>query len=188
MIALRDGTPLVILPDGRNTSFDKRWITTSLQKAAEHVGHHRWWLAEHIAESVSVYLKRDYDENAVPVNSLHAAVLEVLESLGFQDVAEHFRLPDPPLSFSLAELVREAGDGYELAFFGLLGNRLQSVAVSHTTRLEIRDLSTCLRLLGRKSRRPKRGGLCEEIVTFIRQHGQAAGSSRQGEPLEIELR
>ena len=187
MIALRDGTPLVVLPDGRNTSFDKRWITASLQQAAEHVGHHRWWLAEHIAESVSIYLKRDYDENSVPVNNLQAAVLEVLEYLGFQDVAEHFSLPDPPVSLSLAELVREAGEGYELAFFGLLGNRLQSVALSRTARLEIRDLSVCLRLLGQKSRRPKREGLCEEIVAFIRQHGQAVRSSRRGEPLEIQL-
>ncbi len=187
MIALRDGTPLILLPDGRHTSFDKRWITASLQQAAEQAGHHRWWLAEHIAESVAVYLKRDYEENSVPVINLEAAVLDILESLGFPEVAGHFKLPDPPVSLSLAELVREAGEGYELAFFGILGNRLQSVAGSHVARVEIRDLSTCLRLLGRKARRTKREGLREEIVLFIREQGKAAGSTRQGAPLEIAL-
>jgi len=148
MIALRDGLPLIALPDGRNTSFDKRWVTASLQKAAEQAGYHRWWLAEHIAESVAVYLKRDYEENCVPVISLQAAVLDVLENLGFSDVAGYFRLPDPPLNLSLVDLVREAGDGYK---------------------------------------RNRREVLREEIVSFIRQHGQAVVSTRQKEPLEIQL-
>ena len=186
MIALLDGMPLVALPDGRSTSFDKRWITTSLLHAAERAGYERWWLSEHIAESVSVYLQRDCEENCVDVQSLQAAVHDILGTLGFPDVAEHFHLPDPPLRLSLAELVREAGDGYELAFFGLLGNRLRSVASTHVARLEIRDLSDCLRLLARR-KRPMRIGLRNEIVSFIRQQSASVSNSRSGEPLEIQL-
>ena len=182
MIALRDGMPLIALPDGRSTSYDKRWIIASLRQAAEQAGHHRWWLAEHIAESVSVYLKRDCEENSVEVDSLQAAVLDVLQTLGFQDVAGYFKLPDPPVQLSLTELVREAGAGYELAFFGLLGDRLHRVTESHAMRLEIRDLSDCLRLLGRKRHRLQREGLREEIVDFIRQHSYAGGSSRPASP------
>jgi hypothetical protein len=185
MIALSDGMPLVALPDGRNTTFDKRWITSSIRSAAEHAGYSRWWLAEHIAESVSIYLKRDFVANSVEIPNLQSAVLSVLESLGFNDVAEHFRLPDPPVRLSLTEIAREAGEGYELAFFGLLGNRLQSVAESHAARLEILDLTGCVRLLG--NRRYRARILREEIVDFIRQHGQAAGNTRTGEPLEIQL-
>jgi hypothetical protein len=187
MIALRDGTPLIALPDGRNAFFEKCWIATSLRHAAEHVGYEHWWLAEHIAESVSVYLKRDCEETSVPVVNLQEAVLEVLESLGFHDVAEHFRLPNPPLHLSLADLVREAGEGYELAFFGLLGSRLQSITISHVARLEISDLSDCLRLLGRKKCCHKGENLREEIVTFIRQQGEALSTSHQGQRLEIQL-
>lgn len=185
MIALRDGLPLVALPDGRSTSFDKYWITTSLRTAADQAGYHRWWLAEHIAESVLVYLHRDFDENRVEISKLQEAVLEVLESLGFQDVAGHFRLPDPPVRLSLREIAREAGNGYELAFFCLLADKLQCVAGSRALRLEIHDLSDCLRLMG--SRRKNANGLREEIVGFIRKHGEAAGISRLGEPLEIQL-
>jgi len=120
----------------------------------------------------------------VEIPNLTEAVLHVLDSLGFHDVAMHFRLPDPPVSLSLTELAREAGDGYELAFFGLLGERLQRAASSRAARLEIHDLSGCVRLMGR---RRSVQGLREEIVGFIRQHGQAAGESRLGEPLEIQL-
>lgn len=186
MIALLDGLPMVSLPDGRSILFEKRWITSSLIVAAERSGYENWWLAEHIAESVSVYLKRDFEENCVNAASLEAAVIDILQTLGFADVAGKFILPDPPHSLSLAQLVREAGDGYELAFFDLLGNRLQSVAGSGVTRLEIRDLSDCLLLLGKKKKRVKTG-LRDEIVSFIRQHGASAGSKRQSERLEIQL-
>jgi len=187
MIALLDGMPLVALPDGRNTVFDKSWITCSLRHAAEHAGYNQWGLAEHIAESVALYLKRDFGENCVAVVNLQEAVADVLRSLGFVDVAACFRLPDPPLHLSLAELVRQAGDGYELAFFGLLGERLQRMAGSRSSRLEIDGLSECLRLLSRRGGKGRREGLREEIVGFIRQYGSTAGSAREGDPLEIQL-
>ena len=191
MIALLDGMPLVTLPDGRSTLFDKRWITASILYAAEAAGHHRWWLAEHIAESVSVYLHRDFEATTVEIPNLVEAVLHVLDSLGFHDVAAHFRLPDPPVCLSLTELAREAGDGYELAFFSLLGERLRRAASSKSARLEIHDLSGCVRLMGMRMGKGRRRisvqSLRAEIVGFIRQHGQAAGESRLGEPLEIEL-
>ena len=186
MIALLDGMPLVRLPAGRSITFDKHWITTSISSAAEHAGYHKWWLADHIAESVSVYLHRDFMANCVDIPNLQDAVLGVLDSLGFQDVAGHFHLPDPPLRLSLTELVREAGDGYELAFFGLLETRLRDAAKSDCVRLEIRDLSACLRLLG-SGRRHSRIGLRGEIVEFIRQFGSLAGMGRGSEPLEIRL-
>ncbi len=185
MIALCDGMPLVTLPDGTSATFDKHWITASIRIAAEQAGYHRWWLAEHIAESVAVYLQRDFTANIVDIPNLQDAVLNVLQSLGFHDIASHFRLPDPPVRLSLKEIAHEAGDGYELAFFGLLGDRLQHVAGSHAMRLEIHDLSGCVRLMGKRGRLVQT--LREEIVGFIRQYGEAAGQSRQGEPLEIQL-
>ena len=66
-----------------------------------------------------------------------------------------------------------------------LGDRLQRVTGSHAARLEIHDLTGCVRLMGK--RRKSVQTLREEIVGFIRQYGAASGKSRQGEPLEIQL-
>lgn len=184
MIALLDGMPLVSLPDGRNCLFDKCWVTAAIAAAAERAGHHRWWLSGHIAESVSLYLHRDFPGSCVCLPELSEAVFRVLTTLGFDDVADAFLLPEPPVVLSLSELARQAGEGYELAFFGLLGDRLRSAAGSRTSRLEIRDLPGCLRLMGR--RRGHIRGLRSEIVGFIRQYGEQAVGSR-GEPLEIQL-
>ena len=185
MIALLDGLPMVQLPDGRSVLYDKKWIISSLRNAAERVGLRNWWLSEHIAESVTLYLRRDFESNSVGIPSLESAVHEVLGTLGFPEIAGEFHLPEPPIHLSLAEIAREAGDGYELAFFGLLGDRLQRVAGSHTARLEIHDLSGCVRLMGKRRRSLQI--LREEIVGFIRQYGASSGQSRPGKPLEIQL-
>jgi hypothetical protein len=187
MIALLDGMPLVTLPDGRSIRFEKRWIIASLVASAERAGYRRWWLAEHIAESVSLYLRRDFAATSVGIVNLRDAVLEVLESLGFNDVATQFRLPDPPELLSLEDLVHEAGTGYELAFFGLLEQRLKKVAQSSVAELEIRDLNPCLRILAKRRRSHLKNTLRGEIVEFIRQFGALAGNSRSGDPLDIRL-
>ena len=185
MIALLDGMPMVKLPDGRNTLFEKGWIISALRDAAERAGEHNWWLAEHIAESVVLYLRRDFEANSVAIPNLQQAVHEVLGSLGFPEIAEAFRLPEPPVHLSLTELAEEAGPGYELAFFDLLKSRLDRIAGSRTGRLEIHDLAPCLRLLG--GRRRYREGLRGEIVCFIREFGVKAGDRRAGETLEIRV-
>ena len=185
MIALIDGIPIVSLPDGSNCLFDKRWITDSIQLAAERAGHGRWWLAGHIAESVALYLHEDFEGSAVELHELGEAVVRVLSTLGFSDIAGTFELTDPPAVLSLAELARQAGTCYELAFFGLLGDRMRRVAGSRAARLEIRDLSGCVRMIGK--RRGNVRGLREEIVGFIRELGEVAGKNRSGMTLEIQL-
>jgi hypothetical protein len=189
MIALLDGMPMVQLPEGKSVLYDKTWIIAALRSAAERSGQRNWWLAEHIAESVTLYLRRDFESNSVGIPNLEAAVHEVLGTLGFPEIAEAFHLPEPPVHLSLTDLVREAGEGYELAFFDLLKGRLRRIAGSHAERLEIHDLTPCLRMLGgKRGRRNYREGLRGEIVGFIREFGIRAGGDRCGEPLEIRVR
>jgi len=185
MIALIDGMPMVSLPDGGTRLFDKRWIIDSIQIAAERAGHGRWWLAGHIAESVALYLRDDFDGAAVNARELTSAVVRVLETLGFSEIGASFELMDPPEVLSLSEIATQAGDGYELAFFGLLGDRMRRLARTKASRLEIRDLSGCVRMIGK--RRGTVRGLREEIVGFIRDIGEAAGKNRSGMALEIQL-
>jgi hypothetical protein len=189
MIALLDGMPMVRIGDGKTTLFEKGWIVSALRESAERTGQHNWYLADHIAESVVLYLQRDFEANTVTIPSLQQAVHDVLGSLGFPEIAEAFHLPEPPVHLSLTELVEEAGPGYELAFFDLLKSRLDRIASSRTGRVEIRDLSPCLKLLGgRRGGRGSREGLRGEIVCFIREFGIRAGNRRSGETLEIRVR
>ena len=190
MIALRHGIPLVIMPDGQAVSFEKQWIIGALQTAANATGYKRWWPAEHITKSITIYLSQELSTSSIKFLQLEKVVINLLRSLGHNDIASHFSLPHPPAHLSLLDLVREAGTGYELAFFHLLGERLQGITQSSTQRLEIFDLEPSLRLLSYRRRTLQREALREEIVNYIREYshwGQRKNKRTIQQSLEIEL-
>src|SRR4051812_35260082 len=121
MIALKDDLPLIQLDNGHSVNFDRAWLVRSLSRAAAKAGYQQWWLADHVAQSVTEYLRAQREENVLPVERLNAAVRSVLEVIGYPEVGQHFVSGRPKVRVSLVELARDAGSGYELAFFELLG-------------------------------------------------------------------
>lgn len=185
MIALRDDLPLVRFPDGRVMNFERGWLSGALVRAAESAGYKKWWLADHVTESVTSYLQQDFDENIVTICRLEKAVQSVLQVIGYSDVAVHFRTMPPPVRISLEDLAREAGHGYELVFFELLRTRLRDVLESPTVQVELCDLHRCVkRLRSAKNWRRDCSGLLGEIVTFVR--GELDTSERADE-LHLQL-
>jgi len=169
MIALRDSLPLVRFHDGSVMNFERSWLSTALVRAAETAGYKKWWLADHVTESVTTYLEQDISDNVVTICRIERAVQSVLQVIGYSDVAKHFRTMPPPVRISLVEIARDAGEGYELLFFELLRARLRGVILSETQQVEICDLHRCVKLLrSAKNWRRDCSGLRGEIVSFVR--------------------
>ncbi len=169
MIAFLDDHPLVRFPDGRTVAFERRWLEGCLSLAATRAGYERWWLASHVTESVSVYLRMDFEDPVVPVAGLEKAVKSVLQSIGYADVANHYATLPPPARLSLLQVAHEAGNGFELLFFNLLGERIEEVIDSGASHIECEGLEECAKHLRRaKNWRRDCSGLTEEIVSFVR--------------------
>lgn len=169
MIALRDNFPLVRFEDGRVMNFDRGWLATAVSRAAESAGYRKWWLSNHVTESISSFLQQDFDENVVTICRLEKAVQSVLQVIGYSDVARCFQTLPPPVRISLSELARRAGHGYELAFFDLLRSSLRGIPDSGNQQVEFSDLQPCVKLLrGAKAWRADCESLSGEIVLFIR--------------------
>lgn len=185
MIALADNLPLVRLENGRAVGFDRAWLERAVSEAAARAGYARWWLVPHVAESVLSYLQQDFEESAISNRCLHTLVSSVLQVIGYPEVARAFRLPDPPVRISLADLADSAGAGYELAFFQQLDTALRQALSSNASRLELCDLTDCVKRLrhvhcwGKDCAR-----LRNEIVAHVR--GQAARLRRR-RALDLEL-
>ena len=56
----------------------------------------------------------------VAFSQLSQTVRYVLKVIGYKEIIPYFSPAPPPISISLLEIAREAGTGYELAFFDLL--------------------------------------------------------------------
>src|SRR5580658_7145779 len=146
MIALKDNLPLVEFGSGHVVAFERDWLLRSLSQAARKAGYQKWWLAEHVAESVTAYLRQN-EENVITIPRLAKSVQSVLQVIGYAEIASHFH-PGPPLvRISLREIAGAAGNGYELVFFDILGRRLQDIAEMRANQFELFDLEPCVKHL-----------------------------------------
>ena len=169
MIALRDNFPLVRFQDGSVMNYDRTWLSSAVVRAAETAGYKKWWLANHVTESISSFLQQDFDDNIVTIPRLEKAVQSVLQVIGYSDVARCFQTLPPPVRISLADLARRAGNGYELAFFELLRAHLKDIPDTPAQQVELSDLHACVKLLrGAKVWRSDCAELTGEIVHFVR--------------------
>lgn len=170
MIALPDDLPLVQFEGGEVIAFERGWLVRSLMQAAQKAGYPDWWLAEHVAESVTAYLRLRFDEQVVAVPRLAKAVQSVLQVIGYAEVAAHFEPSPPPVRIFLAELARHAGAGYELAFFDLLGRAVKAAFSSRSSYCEITGLERCVKQLrAKKAWSRDCTALRAEIVAYVRE-------------------
>jgi hypothetical protein len=169
VIALRDNFPLVRFQDGSVMNYDRDWLSSAVVRAAESAGYKKWWLTNHVTESISSFLQQDFDENIVTIPRLEKAVQSVLQVIGYSDVARCFQTLPPPVKISLSDLARRAGNGFELVFFELLRARLRDIPDSAAQQVELNDLHACVKLLrGAKVWRSDCAELTGEIVQFVR--------------------
>jgi hypothetical protein len=175
VIALRDCLPLLRQAEDDYSTIRQDWLCFCLRRAAEKSGYDRWWLAEHVASSVICHLQRTYPSNIITLKQLHDIVLSALQAIGYAEVALHFQTLDPPFELSLADLAREAGPGYELAFFRLLKERIEPALSKQTSNLDFYGLRSCVRhLQSAKTWSRNCSELRNEIVEFLRAQLQRA--------------
>jgi hypothetical protein len=169
MIAFPNDLPLIRLEDGEAIPFEPHWLMQSLVNAARKAGLPHWWLAPHVTASVTEYLRANHDSPVIESLRLERAVQSVLQVIGYSEVGQHFAVGRPILAISLVDLAREAGTGYELAFFDLLSRRIGDAIESKTPHFQLVGLETCVKLLrARKAWSRQCDQLREEIVSFAR--------------------
>lgn len=174
MIALCDGLPLLQLGDGRVVAFERDWLLRSVVQAAAKAGYHKWWLAEHVTESVVGYLGLQFEKNVISLDGVVKAVQSVLQVIGYAEIGPQFNPGMPGARISLVEVAREAGSGYELLFFQHLGGKLRAMLGSGTTFFELTGLTPCVRhLRARKGWSRECDALRTEIVHFVRNQTSA---------------
>lgn len=171
MIGFRDSLPVIVLEDRRVIAFDCGWLARVLALAAKRAGHTEWPLAPHVAESVNEWLRTLTDRPSMSADTFTRAVREALKAIGFPEIGERFAEVSPYARISLVEIAQQAGNGFELAFFATLDQRLREVVSAGGSYCELHGLGQCVKVL---SHRRRWSSACDElraeIVAFARRH------------------
>ena len=141
MICLKDNLPVIQLASGQVIAFESEWLVRSLSQAAARAGYAKWWLAQHVAESVTDYLQDQDSVNVLPVERLTSAVQSVLQVIGYGGNRAPFRsraAAHPGLARGTGPRGRH---GYELAFFDRLSRTIQELCQEKTPASSCSDWS-----------------------------------------------
>ena len=177
MVAFKEEFPYLRTDSGQLFEFNRDWLHAAITRAADEAGYPRWWLTDHVTESIAFYLRLRTDENVVAFSQLSQTVRYVLKVIGYKEIVPHFAPSPPPISISLLDIAWEAGTGYELAFFDLLEKRINTLVETGVDDLQLCSLQSCVKhLRGVKAWTRACDALREEIVCFVREKLTANGS------------
>jgi hypothetical protein len=177
MVAFKEEFPYLRTDSGQLFEFNRDWLHAAITRAADEAGYPRWWLTDHVTESIAFYLHLRNDENVVAFSQLSQTVRYVLKVIGYKEIVPHFAPSPPPISISLLDIAYEAGTGYELAFFDLLEKRINTLVETGVDDLRLCSLQSCVKYLrGVKPWTRACDALREEIVCFVREKLTSNGS------------
>jgi hypothetical protein len=170
MVAFKEEFPYLRSDSGQLFEFDRKWLHAAITRAADQAGYPSWWLTDHITESIAFYLRLRNDEPVVAFSQLSQTVRYVLKVIGYKEIVPYFTPIPPPISISLFEIAKEAGTGYELAFFDRLEKRISAIVETKTDSLHLCGLQAGVKhLRGTKVWTRACDALREEIVCFVRE-------------------
>lgn len=164
MITIRDQLPLLRINRCEVVHYEESWVMDLIRQAAARAGMRDAWIAEDIARGIVLYFKERFTHNSISIEEFFGKIDGTLRAIGFADVAGNLRRSAPPAQLSLSRVAEEAGSGYELLFFRLLGDRLDEARRRGTTQvscLELREAVTRICAAKQWNRR------CEELQSEI---------------------
>ncbi len=168
MITLHEQLPLLRNQRGEVLRYEESWLLDLIRDAAERTGMDDTWFAEHIAEGIAIYLKESFPGTSIDIDELFLKMRRTLTAVGFPHVAGNLQPSMPASRISLEELAEEAGSGFELSFFGLLGEELRTVTRQPVNRIVISDLKRAVSKISGAKRWCRRcDRLASEILEFM---------------------
>ncbi|MDQ3315240.1 MAG: hypothetical protein M3505_11540 [Verrucomicrobiota bacterium] len=180
MVAFKEEFPYLRCDSGQLFEFNQQWLHAAITRAAAEAGYPKWWLTDHITESIAFYLRLRNDEPVVPFHQLSQTVRYVLNVIGYNEIVPYFSPSPPPISFSLLDIAQEAGAGYELAFFDRLEKRITALVETGTDSLQLVGLQACVKhLQGAKAWTRACDALREEVICFVREKLASNAELRQ---------
>ncbi|MEM7699525.1 MAG: hypothetical protein AAF236_14095 [Verrucomicrobiota bacterium] len=173
MIALPHDLPFIRIGEHSLAVCESQWLTDTLSNAANAATDGPQstsspvpdWLVEDISQGVQSYLKNHFPGSVIDSKDLFEKIGKTLSSLGLSHVAAKMDTSPPPIRISLTDLVRRAGDGYELAFFDLLARTVRSAAEEGAHEVQCHGLDRCVKKLASSKRWSRR---CETLKAEIK--------------------
>jgi len=174
MIAMSDNRPVLQIGRHQVCCYQSDWLLAALERASVAAGLFPFPCLEEIGTGVFEYLESMCPLRLLHVDQLHERVRRMLEEIGCAPLARHFEPCAPPVTVSLLDAARQAGPGFDLAFFEAIRSETAELRRLGTASIRfIHHREAVLHLAGasRWDRRCRR--LLDELDVFLENLGAA---------------
>lgn len=144
--------------------YDPAWLDDALLRAAKAADQNDFPFVEEIRCGVMQYLETACSLRLMDLKELFDKVRKMLVKIGCAHIAEQLRPLSPPLTLSLLPAAKEAGTGYELAFFENLRTELEELREHGVEQIHFTEIRESVLILRSAKKWDKR---CETVLREI---------------------
>lgn len=172
MICLVGNLPALQVGHQQVAGYGAEWIDESLIRAAEACNRKDFPFVDDIRDGILHYLENRCPLKVFSLEDLFERMRVMLRRIGCQAMADHLKPLSPPVTVSLVGPARDAGNGFELAFFRLLSEEIKLLRASGAETIHFCDLMECVEILNCSKRRARKNNkatrqLAAEITAFL---------------------
>jgi len=145
--------------------YDTSWLGVALRRAAAAADRPDFPFVDEIRLGIEQYLETKCPLRLLPLSDLYERMRHMLVRIGCESIADKLEPLAPPVTLSLVRCAKEAGNGFELAFFSHLRDELAHLRESGAEDIRFTGLRDAARLL---TGTEKWDGRCEQMLFEIR--------------------
>lgn len=168
MISYIGNRPALQIGTHQVFDYDTVWLEDALRRAARAADHEDFPLIPEIRNGVELYLENQCALRLLQLEDLFDRMRRMLVKIGCERIAEKLEPLAPPLTVSLVEAARSAGNGFELAFFETIRAEitlLREVGAEDIRFTGLRESAMILR--GRSKWNRQCDAMLAEITAFL---------------------
>lgn len=127
MICIAGNMPTLQVGNHQVSDYETHWIRKAIQDAAVAAEQPDFLFTNDVYDGVVYYLENKCPLKLLPLESLFDRIRHTLIKIGFSAIADALKVESPAVTISLETAATEAGNGYELAFYGILSEQMANL-------------------------------------------------------------
>lgn len=169
MISLIGNRPALQVGRHQVIDYDTAWLGDALRRAAQAAERDDFPFVEDIRSGIVQYLETKCPLRLLPIEDLFERMRKMLMKIGFETIASKLEPLAPPITISLVAPARQAGNGFELAFFESLRRELDDLRTAGAEEIRFTGLRESAQILRGTDKWDKRcESILQEIQAFLR--------------------
>ena len=147
MICIVGNLPVLQVGHYQVTGYSTQWIRKAIEQAAARAQQEEFAFTEDIYAGVIHYLEHKCSLRLLKIEDLYKRLAHMLSRIGYGSIANALVPIAPPITISLERAARDAGTGYELAFFKELQDELHQLKETGAHDVYFSHVEECIQIL-----------------------------------------